>query len=50
MAEVNATVKARFPAEPLSWVLIGKAEELRGLAKKLGKVTNAKLAGPGFGP
>ena len=48
--EVNR-VTQRFP-EPkaLRWVLLGRAEHLRELAKELGEVTEVELAAPGFGP
>ncbi len=47
---VNGKIKELFPAGGLSWVMIGKASELRPLASRFGPVSEAPLAGPGFGP
>lgn len=48
--EVNRVVAKHFPERALTWVVIGRAAELRPLVRRLGSVAEAKLAGPGFGP
>lgn len=49
-AQVNEVVTTRFPRQALSWVVIGQAEALRPIVSQFGEVTEAELAGPGFGP
>ena len=48
--DVNAVVRARFPAEPWTWTLVGRADEIAETAAALGEVTRVPAAGPGFGP
>lgn len=50
LAEVNRVVKERFPSKDWVWTVIGPAEKLRDVLKKFGKVSECKLADPGFGP
>ncbi len=49
--DVNRVIHAHFPApDKLDWVIVGQSEKLRDYVKKFGKVTECKLADPGFGP
>jgi hypothetical protein len=48
---VNRVIRERFPApDAMTWVVIGQADKLRDYVKEFGKVTECKLADPGFGP
>jgi predicted Zn-dependent peptidase len=49
--DVNRVIRERFPApDAMTWVVIGQADKLRDYVKEFGKVTECKLADPGFGP
>ena len=50
LGEVNRVVKERFPSKDWAWTVIGQAGKLREYLAKFGKVTECKLADPGFGP
>ena len=49
LEQVNRMVQERFPQQ-LDWVIVGQAETCRPLAAQFGRVTETKLAGPGWGP
>ena len=48
VASANAIAKKYFPKENLQFVLIGKAEDLRGIAKKWGVVSEKEIQQDGF--
>jgi predicted Zn-dependent peptidase len=48
--EVNRVVREHFPADALSWVIVGRAEVVRPIAAELGDVTEVRVSDPGFGP
>jgi predicted Zn-dependent peptidase len=48
VAEANRIANTYFPKENLQFVLIGKAEDLRELAKKWGEVTEKEITADGF--
>ena len=48
--DVNRVITKRFPKEPLTWVVIGRAAVLREIVAPLGDVTEVPLSAPGFGP
>lgn len=50
LADVNRVISARLPSKDWSWTVIGPAAKLRTYLAKFGKVTECKLADPGFGP
>jgi zinc protease len=50
LAEVNRVVTTRFPGKDWAWTVIGPAAKLKEHLAKFGKVTECKLADPGFGP
>jgi predicted Zn-dependent peptidase len=49
MADVNRVIKQYFPLEDLVFVLVGKASEIEGLAKKYAPALDRKsISAPGF--
>jgi len=49
MADVNRVIKQYFPLEDLVFVLVGKASEIEGLAKKYAPAVDRKsISAPGF--
>ncbi|MFN3872759.1 MAG: M16 family metallopeptidase [Ignavibacterium sp.] len=48
VAKANEIVKRYFPKENLQMVLIGKADEIRSVAKKYGRVIERNLSEDGF--
>jgi predicted Zn-dependent peptidase len=45
MADVNRVIKQHFPLENLVFVLIGKASEIEGIAKKYAPTIDRKAIG-----
>jgi predicted Zn-dependent peptidase len=50
LEDVNRVIRAHFPSEPFAFTVIGPAEKVRDFVGTLGKITECKLADPGFGP
>ena len=48
VARANEVVEKYFPAEKLQFVLIGKADEVREVAKKYGELTEKNITDEGF--
>jgi predicted Zn-dependent peptidase len=48
--EVNRVIRERFPAEELSWVVIGPADRLEPIVNRFGTITRISIDGPGFAP
>jgi predicted Zn-dependent peptidase len=49
MADVNRVIKQYFPVDNLAFVLVGKASEIEGIAKKYAPVVDRRsISAPGF--
>ena len=44
----NEIIKKYFPKDNLQFVLIGKADDIREIVKKYGKVIEKNISGDGF--
>ena len=50
LEDVNRVITTRLPSKDWVWTVIGPAAKLRDYLAKFGKVTQCKLAEPGYGP